>query len=126
MTTVLVAFALLSSSEMRKDPVLRVWLGVVVAGIPLTLVGAYGVATTDLFTASVAVFGWMIVPALALVAAARAPGLSPRVYGPAAGISGVGAVVFLVATLLGGRGTLLALGLAGAGQTVSIVAAVRE
>ena len=126
MTAVLVAFAVLSYPEMRRDPVLRVWLGVVVAGIPVTLAGAYGVAATEPVGTHLAVFGWMLLPALALVRTARATELSTRVYGIAAASSGAGAVVFLVSALLGGGLTPLALGFAGAGQTLSIVAAVRE
>jgi hypothetical protein len=126
MTAVLVAFAALSYTEMRRDPVLRLWLGVVVAGVPVTLAGAYGVAAANDSAARAAVFGWMLLPAAALVPTARTLGLSSRAYGAAAALTAVGAVLFLAAPLVGGPLTLLAMALAGAGQTLSILTAVRE
>lgn len=126
MTAVLVAFAVLSYTDMRRDPVLRVWLGVVVAGVPVTLAGAYGVAAGNDIAARAAVLGWMALPTAALVPTARAPGLSTRFYGSAAVLSGVGVALFLAALLLGGPLTLLAIAFAGAGQTLSILTAVQE
>ena len=126
MTAILVAFAGLSYREMRRDPVLWVWFGVVVAGIPLTLAGAYSVATGRSLGARIAILGWMVVPAVALVPTARARGRSTLAYGTAAAVTAAGAAVFLLTTLGGGGLTLLALGLAGAGQTLAIAAAVSE
>jgi hypothetical protein len=126
MTGVLVAFAALSAAEMRRDPVLDVWLGVVVAGIPVTLAGAYGVVSGDDIAVRAAVLGWMVLPAAALVPTARAPGLSSRAYGAAAALTAVGVLLFLAAPLAAGPLTLAAIGLAGAGQTLSILTAVQE
>ncbi|WP_053948967.1 hypothetical protein [Halolamina sediminis] len=123
-TTLLIAFAGLSWGEMRTDPVLRVWLAVIVAGIPVTLAGAYGVATGEPLGTQFAVFGWMLLPTLALLPTARrgggADGLDRR-YMLAAGLAGLGALLFL---LPGSSLVLAAITLVGGGQTLSILVAV--
>ena len=129
MTAILIAFAGLSRREMQADPVLQVWLGVVVAGIPVTIAGAYGVATGDALGTHVAVFGWMLLPALALVPTARRAGSADGPdgrYALAAALAGVGSIVFLLAALTGRSLALPAIALVGAGQTLSIVVAVRD
>ena len=126
MGLLLIAFALLSGGEMRSDPVLRNWLTVVVAGIPVTLAGAYGVRTGSILLTRLTVFGWMLLPAAALVPTARVRGLSTRAYGAAAALSFAGGALFLVAGLTGGALPLLAITVVGIGQTLAIVTAVRE
>ncbi|MFB6119159.1 hypothetical protein [Halosegnis sp.] len=122
MTALLAAFAVLSADEMRRHPVLRAWLGVIVAGVGVTLAGAYGVATGETGAARFAVAGWMLLPTMAL---AYTGSMLPReerarLYLVAAVASGAGA-----ALLLGGVGPVsLALGLTGAGQTLGIATAV--
>jgi hypothetical protein len=129
MTTLLIAFAGLSWGEMRADSVLRAWLGVVVAGIPITIAGGYGVAAGEPLGTHVAVFGWMLLPALALVPTARRVG---GVDGPdtryalAAALSGLGAALFGLSAVVDRPVTLLAIALVGVGQTLSIVVAVRD
>ncbi|KPN29395.1 hypothetical protein SY89_00108 [Halolamina pelagica] len=117
MTTLLIAFAGLSWREMRTDPVLRVWLAVIVAGIPVTLAGAYGVATGKPLGFRLAVFGWMLLPALALVPIAHrvggADGLDRR-YTLAMGLAALGAFVFLIG---GSSLVLTAITLVAVGQT---------
>ncbi|WP_435118795.1 hypothetical protein [Halolamina sp. C58] len=124
MTMLLITFAGLSWREMRTDPVLRAWLAVIVAGIPVTLAGAYGVATGELLGTQLAVFSWMLLPTLALVPTARhvggADGLDRR-YTLATGLAGLGALLFL---LPGSSLVLAAIALVGAGQTLSILVAV--
>lgn len=129
MTALLIAFAGLSWGEMRSDSVLRAWLGVVVAGIPITIAGGYGVATGEPLATHVAVFGWMLLPALALVPTARRlggdDGIDAR-YALAAALSGLGTAVFALAAVVEVPGTLPAIALVGVGQTLSIVVAVRN
>jgi hypothetical protein len=114
---------------MRADSVLRAWLGVVVAGIPITIAGGYGVAAGEPLGTHVAVFGWMLFPALALVPTARRVG---GVDGPdtryalAAALSGLGTALFGLSAVVDRPVTLLAIALVGVGQTLSIVVAVRD
>lgn len=128
MTVLLIAFAGLSWGEMRTDPVLRAWLGVVVAGIPVTVAGGYGVAAGSDLGTNIAVFGWMVLPAVALVPTARqvgGDGLDAR-YAVAAALAGLGAATFLFAASSGAGLVLPAIALVGAGQTLSILVAVRD
>jgi hypothetical protein len=127
MTALLVAFAGLSWREMRADSVLRAWLGVVVAGIPITVAGGYGVATGEPLGTHVAVFGWILLPAVALVPTARrvgGPGGLDVRYALAATLSGLGAVLFGLVAVVDLPATLVAIALVGVGQTLSIVLAV--
>ncbi|WP_435194072.1 hypothetical protein [Natronomonas sp. EA1] len=124
MSVLLFGFAVLSWGDMREHPVLRAWLAVIVLGFGVTLVGAYALATgRGAPLTTFAVFGWMLLPAVALGYTGR---VLPREEGAWAYtlggvLSGVGAVVFL-----SGVATLPALALAGVGQTVGIVTAVVE
>lgn len=126
-TALLIAFAGLSWREMQTNAVLRAWLGIVVAGVPITIAGGYGVVARAPVGTHAAVFGWMLLPAFALVPTARRVG---GVDGPdsrytlAAALSGFGAAAFLLAALTGRSLVLPAIALAGAGQTLSIVVAV--
>ncbi|SEO80451.1 hypothetical protein SAMN04487948_105238 [Halogranum amylolyticum] len=135
MDVLLFAFAALSWGDMREHPVLRAWLAVIVAGLGITLVGTYALVTNGSETLLRAtVFGWMLVPAVALVYTGRLlpPDESPGVYTGGGVLSALGAVVFLDATLAGPVSallagtdpTLLALALVGVGQTAGIVNAV--
>lgn len=135
MDVLLFAFAVLSWGDMRDHPVLRAWLVVIVVGLGITLVGTYALATDGNETLLRAtVFGWMVVPAVALVYTGRAIPVdeAPRVYTLGGVLSVLGALAFLDATLagplssllVGSDPTLVALALVGAGQTAGIVNAV--
>jgi hypothetical protein len=135
MDFLLFSFAALSWNDMREQPVLRAWLAVIVVGLGITLVGTYALATGGSETLLRAtVFGWMLVPALALVYTGRVlpADEAPTVYTAGGVLSALGAVVFLDATLAGPLSTLLsgvdptlvALTLVGVGQTAGIVNAV--
>ncbi|MEF8840495.1 MAG: hypothetical protein V5A62_02560 [Haloarculaceae archaeon] len=130
MDVVLVAFAALSWTEMRRG-VLLAWKVVLLVGLGFTLLG-----TATLFASPDAsallrltVLGWMLVPAAGLaytgrhVAAARAP----WVYTGGAGLSVVGAAAYLVAPALGTPPlAVTGLVLVGGGQTAGIVNAVYQ
>jgi hypothetical protein len=135
MDVLLFSFAALSWTDMREHPVLRAWLAVIVGGLGITLVGTYALATDGSETLLRAtVFGWMVVPAAALVYTGRAlpADESPGVYTLGGVLSALGAAVFLDATLAGPlsavfgglEATLVALALVGVGQTAGIVNAV--
>ncbi|PSQ25003.1 hypothetical protein BRD04_00165 [Halobacteriales archaeon QS_9_67_17] len=124
MAALLAAFAVLSAREMRTHPVLRAWLAVIVAGFLVTLAGAYGVATGNAGAARFAVAGWMLLPAMAL---AYTGSVLPRdeqarAYTAGAALSGLGTVL-LVANL---GPPVVALSVAGFGQTLGIGVAVAE
>lgn len=130
MLTLLVAFVVLSWSEMATGA-LRVWRTVILLGIPVTLAGTVsflpGVPSRALQT--VAVVGWMGLPAWGLIETGRRmpADVRPRVYTLGGVASAVGAVVYLAGSALGGS---LAVWLTGitfvaVGQTVGILLAVR-
>jgi hypothetical protein len=125
MTALLVAFAGLSYDDMRAHPVLRAWLAVIVAGVPVTLVGAYGVRTGDATAAAVAVGGWAALPAAALWYTGRVLPADERARAYTAGglCSGLGAALFGYAVVAAPVLVVLALALVGAGQTLGILTA---
>lgn len=127
MATLLVAFAGLSYREMRTHPVLRAWLAVILAGVPLTLAGGYGVWAGDAVAAAIAVGGWAALPAVALwYTGQRLPATEhARAYSIGAVLAGGGAALFAAAVALDPPlgGVLVALGLVGGGQTLGILTA---
>lgn len=127
MDVLLVAFAALSWRDMQTHPVLRAWLAVIVVGAGITLVGTYALATDGSETLLRAtVFGWVLVPALALVyTGVELPGDEAAwVYAVGGALSAVGAVAFLYGSLTGFAVALPAIALAGVGQTAGIANAV--
>jgi uncharacterized membrane protein YkgB len=126
MDVLLIAFAGLSWSEMRADPVLNAWLAVIVAGFASTLVGTYMLATDG--PTSLALFtiaSWMLLPGVALVyTGQQMPGDQfPRVYTVGGVASLLGAVLFLASALTGLGLVLPSFALVGVGQTAGIVVA---
>lgn len=127
MDVLLVGFAALSWRDMRTHPVLRAWLAVIVVGAGVTLVGTYALAADAGETlVRATVFGWLAIPAVALVYTGRA---LPReegdwVYSVGGALSAVGALAFLYGSLAGYALALPAIALAGVGQTAGIANAV--
>lgn len=129
MDVILVAFAALSWRDMQAHPVLRAWLAVIVVGAGITLVGTYALATDageTLLRATV--FGWLLVPGVALAYTGR---VLPReeadwVYTAGGVLSLVAALAFLYGTVGGVALTLPAIALAGIGQTAGILNAVLQ
>lgn len=132
MVVVLAGFAALSWGEMTEG-VLRTWRAVIVAGIPVTLLGlaSFFVNTAVGPLRTAAVVGWMVLPAYGLyetamaVDAARTPG----VYVAGAALSAAGAVVYLAAVAAPERAVPVAvagLTLVNVGQTAGIVNAARH
>lgn len=131
MDVVLVAFVALSWRDMAEG-VLRTWRTVILLGIPVTLAGTVSFlidpATAVLQT--VAVVGWMALPAWGLLVTGREspPAGRPRVYTAGASLSAVGAAVYLAGSALGGARAAWVAGLVlvGVGQTAGILLAVRQ
>lgn len=129
MATLLFGFAALSWREMRAHPVLRAWLAVIVVGFGVTTVGAYALATDGpALWLRGTVFGWMVLPAVALVytGAVLPADEAPRAYTLGGALSGLGAMAFVAAPSVGMALTVPALALVGVGQTVGIVTAVLQ
>jgi hypothetical protein len=122
MTGLLVAFAALSHREMRTHPVLRAWLAVIVMGVGVTSLGAYGVASDRALFARLAVGGWMALPGIALGYTGHVLPADEhaRLYAVGAVLCGAGTVL-----LLGGA-VGPALVTAGIGQTLGILVATLE
>ncbi|MFB6206995.1 MAG: hypothetical protein ABEJ05_10775 [Haloglomus sp.] len=131
MTALLVAFAVLSYRDMREG-VLSVWWLVIAGGVPVTAAGLVGLAVPALGQPllPVAVGGWMLLPAAALLETGRempaADAHAPTIYLAAGGLCLVGALAYFGGLLfVGGQRALVAgLVLVGVGQTASIVDAV--
>ena len=127
MSVLLVTFVALSWGDMRTG-VLRAWRLVILAGTPPALAGTVGLATGGdaPLLLGVAVVGWMVVPAPALVYTGRRGALHPRVYVGGGVASAVAAVVYTAGVLVSSATGVLvaAVALAGVGQTAGIVAAV--
>ncbi|WP_323675286.1 hypothetical protein [Halorubellus sp. PRR65] len=129
MDVILVAFAVLSWRDMQEHPVLRAWLAVIVVGAGVTLVGTYALAVDGGETLLRAtVFGWLLVPAVALGYTERALSREEAAWVYAAGgvLSAVGALAFLYGSLAGVALALPAIALAGIGQTAGILNAVLQ
>jgi hypothetical protein len=131
MDVVLVAFATLSWSDMQSG-VLGAWLAVLVAGIPFTLLGTYGLFEPPVAEAVVAptVYAWMLIPAAGLAYTGQAveAGEGPWVYLVGAALSVLGAFVYVAGGSLPvvPSPTLLGLALVGLGQTAGIANAVYQ
>jgi len=117
-------------SAMDDDGALAGWRAVMVVGLGVTLAGVAGfvvsTGSTALWTTSLV--GWMLLPAAGLAYTGRLLDEAVGIYMASAAISGLGAVVYLLALV--GYGDSIAvlglagLGLVGVGQTVGIVDAV--
>jgi hypothetical protein len=128
MDVLLVAFFVAGREEMT-GPVLRVWLGVLVAGLAVTLVGTADMALDPASNPAlpVTLYGWMILPGVAYLQTGRLVSRSPYglVYAGAGALSLVGAVLYAA----GHVGPLVAVGLlgglavVGVGQSVGMVTA---
>ena len=130
MDVVLVAFAALSWTEMRRG-VLLAWKVVLLVGLGFTLLGTAALSgapdSTALFR--VTILGWMLVPAAGLAYTGRhvEAGTAPWVYTVGAGLSVLGAAAYLVGGPIAVESLgVLGLALVGVGQTAGIVNAVYQ
>jgi uncharacterized membrane protein len=132
MVVVLAGFAVLSWRDMT-DGALRTWRAIIVAGIPVTLLGlaSFFVRTAVAPLRTAAVVGWMLLPAYGLYETATAVDSSqaPGVYVAGAGLSGAGTVVYLAAVAAPEEAVpvaVIGLTLVNVGQSASIVNAARH
>jgi hypothetical protein len=128
MDVLLAVFSVAGREEM-SGRVLRVWLGVLVAGLAVTLVGTVDMALTPVNNPAlpVTLYGWMILPGVAYLQTGRLVSQGPYapIYAGAGGLSLIGAVLYaaghvgpLVAVSL-----LWGLAVVGVGQSVGMVTA---
>jgi len=133
MVALLAAFAALSWADMREG-LLRTWRTVIVAGIPVTLLGVASFLVAEpwvdpLRTATVV--GWILLPVYGLYASAQAvPGAqTPGVYLAGTALSAAGAVIYLVSVAAPEEATLVAvvaLTMVNVSQTASVANAARH
>lgn len=121
------AFAVTGWSEMDRGA-LRAWRAVLVAGLPVTLAGIAGFRLGDPTLLATSVVGWMLLPAAGLAYTGSVFVAARRVYYAAAGVTLLGAAVYLAwfAGLGGAATALVGLALVGVGQTVGILDAARR
>jgi len=119
---VVAGFTARSWDEMASG-VLRIWRDVLLVGLVLTVGGIVGllvIQVRDPFL-TVAILGWMAVPAVGLFYTAKRVAEAERVYLAAAGLSAAGAVVYAVALFPAERPLLLGgIALALVGQTAGV------
>jgi hypothetical protein len=139
MDVLLLAFAVLSYDDMREG-VLRVWLAVIVVGLVITVAGTASFFFTEPLSVTqpamrstlqtLAVAGWMFVPAVALVyTGLETPaGEAGWVYTAGGGLSLLGLLVYLGSLTTTGSTTVLIAGLTlvNVGQTAGILNAVYQ
>lgn len=125
---ILAAFAVLSWSDMRSG-VLRVWWLVIAVGLGVNLVGTAGLLADPVNQTylAITVYGWMILPALALAHTSRHVEEAPWVYLAGALLSVLGLLVYAGAVPVPGvAATVAGLTLVNVGQTAGIVNAVYQ
>jgi hypothetical protein len=123
MATLLLAFAALSWTDMRSGALL-VWRRIILAGFVFTVTGAAGLVLSSERLLWTAVVGWMLLPAAGLWDTGRRGARPARAYYAGGACSALGAVVYVLAPVVGSAATLAGLTLVGIGQTAGIVAAV--
>lgn len=124
MTGLLAGFAALSWSEMGTGA-LRAWRAVIVVGAGATLAGTVGLLRSAPALLAVSLYGWLLLPGPALLYTARLVDDRTLAYAAGGSIALVGAAGYAVAGATPDPGTvrIAALAVAGAGQTVGILAA---
>jgi hypothetical protein len=127
MSVLLVTFVALSWGDMESG-VLRAWKLVILGGTVPALAGTAGLWASPNVTPllRLAVVGWLLAPAPALVYTGRHVERHPRVYLVGGVACVLGAIVYVAGTLTGTGAGPAGLALAGAGQTAGIVAAVAD
>lgn len=124
MTTIMVAFAVLSWQDMTEG-VLLAWKGVIVVGAVVTALGVVGLLTEREPLLSVTVVGWLLLPAAGLAYTGPRVDRLGWVYLAGGALSAVGAVGYVLALVSAFPAAQTpALVVAGVGQTAGIVAAV--
>jgi hypothetical protein len=132
MVTILVAFVVASWRDMAEG-VLAAWRGVMVLGIPLTLLGLVGLLAARGGTvpdglaaplSALAVYGWMLLPGGALAHTGDAVPEGALLYRGGAACCLLGAALYAAAAVAGTPTTVAGLALVGVGQTAGILDAV--
>ncbi len=132
MDVLLLAFIAAARGEMTS-PVLAIWQRVLYAGLVVTVAGTVGLARTPNNTGltAVALYGWIVLPAVAYLQTAQAHDSGPyrQTYFASGGLSLVGGTVYALgqASVITPEVAVAAgLGLVGIGQTAGIVTAAHQ
>jgi len=126
MTTLLVVFAVTGRADMREGT-LRVWWVVIAVGVVPAAAGTAGLAAGNAALRAVALYGWMLLPAVGLVDTGRRVSRASVRYLGGAVLCVIGAAVHAVAGALPvATSTAAVAGVAvvGAGQSAGILDAV--
>ena len=126
MSALLVAFAAASWREMGSG-VLRAWRTVILAGTPFAVAGLAGflVSTGSTALFSLALGGWMLLPAAGFAYTARRVPEGGWIYAASAGGCLLGATLYAVGVIAGiEAGPVAGLLVVGAAQTAGILDAV--
>jgi hypothetical protein len=118
MAVLIAVFATLGWGDMSEG-VLRVWRGILVAGLPVTVSGFVGLYTVAEPLTALALYGWFLLPAVGFVYTALEVD-APSPYALGAILSVVGALAYAVPVVPPVAG----IALVGIGQTVGIADAV--
>lgn len=105
---------------------LATWRAVIVVGVFVTAIGLGGLLWQIPSLQAASLYGWMVLPAGALLYTGREPSLPTGVYATAGVLSLLGAGVYAFVPLDVVDPDLLGLALVGAGQTAGIADAVRR
>ena len=122
MSVLLAVFVVTGREEMRTGT-LRVWWRIIAVGFVVTLLGAIGfrIGTGRRPLQALALFGWMVLPAVGFVDIARRKTEPAWIYLGAAVVSLLGAVVYAGGFLVAPPSmSIVGLVLVGLGQTVAI------
>lgn len=118
MSVLLVAFVVLSRGEMATG-VLAAWKWVIVAGVPVTLAGVAGFVLTAEPLLAVALYGWILLPAVGFVYTGQRVEAGAWIYAVGIGCCLAGAIgIALASTTASVVGALFLVGL---GQTAGIL-----
>jgi hypothetical protein len=130
MSVLLAAFAVTAWADMREG-VLRVWWNVIAVGFVAAALGAIGfrLETGAAVLHAIALFGWMLLPAVGLLYTGQWVTEAKIVYYGGGTLCVVGALVYpagIVAPIAEQPATVAALAVVGLGQTAGVLdAAVR-
>ena len=123
MATLLAGFAVTGRPDMREG-VLHTWWLVIVSGFVATVVGAMGfrVGSSGSLFQGIALFGWMVLPAVGFVDTGRRVSKRAWIYFGSATACVLGAAVYALGLFVSlPVGPVFGLGLVGGGQTLAIL-----
>jgi hypothetical protein len=119
MSVLLAGFAITGYADMREG-LLRTWWRVIAVGVVPAVAGAVGFAVDADPLLAVALYGWMLLPAVGLYRTGRAVPEGTAVYQVGAGLCPLGAGLYAAAPFVADGLALVGLLAVGIGQTAGI------